>query len=50
MYGLAFSGRRFDVGDKLGYLKAMVEFALERPGLAEEFGNYLRQVVLKISG
>ncbi|MCL6611464.1 MAG: UTP--glucose-1-phosphate uridylyltransferase GalU [Peptococcaceae bacterium] len=50
MYGLAFSGRRFDVGDKLGYLKAMVEFALERPDLAEEFGNYLRQVVLKISG
>ncbi|MGB9803656.1 UTP--glucose-1-phosphate uridylyltransferase GalU [Desulfofundulus sp.] len=45
VYGLAFKGRRYDVGDKLGYLKAMVEFALERPDLGEEFAAYLKEVV-----
>ncbi|MFZ5634576.1 MAG: UTP--glucose-1-phosphate uridylyltransferase GalU [Bacillota bacterium] len=48
MYGLAFRGRRFDVGDKLGYLKATVEFALDRPDLAAEFGNYLRQIAREL--
>lgn len=42
MYGLAFKGQRYDVGDKLGYLKAMVEFALDRPDLAGEFSEYLK--------
>lgn len=42
MYGLIFEGRRYDVGDKLGYLKAMVEFALARPDLAKEFRSYLQ--------
>lgn len=42
MYGLAFAGRRYDVGDKLGYLQAMVEFALARPDLAEGFREYLK--------
>ncbi len=41
MYALAFEGRRYDVGDKLGYLKAVVEFALEREDLGGEFGEYL---------
>lgn len=45
MYGLVFDGKRYDVGDKLGYLKAMVEFALNRADLAEEFRNYLEDVV-----
>ncbi|TYO94797.1 UTP--glucose-1-phosphate uridylyltransferase GalU [Desulfallas thermosapovorans] len=45
MYGLVFDGKRYDVGDKLGYLKAMVEFALNRPDLAGEFRNYLEDVV-----
>jgi UTP--glucose-1-phosphate uridylyltransferase len=48
MYGLTFRGQRYDVGDKLGYLKAMVDFALDRPGLAEQFGEYLREVVNKL--
>ncbi|AGL03593.1 UTP--glucose-1-phosphate uridylyltransferase GalU [Desulfoscipio gibsoniae] len=45
MYGLVFEGKRYDVGDKLGYLKAMVEFALKRPDLAGEFRSYLEDVV-----
>lgn len=45
MYGLVFDGERYDVGDKLGYLKATVEFALERPDLAEQFRGYLEELV-----
>ncbi|RJQ24495.1 MAG: UTP--glucose-1-phosphate uridylyltransferase [Peptococcaceae bacterium] len=45
VYGLAFEGRRYDVGDKLGYLRATVEFALERPDLAKDFREYLKTVV-----
>lgn len=42
MYGLAYEGRRYDVGDKLGYLQAMVEFALARPDLAKGLREYLK--------
>jgi len=41
MYGLNFDGIRYDVGDKLGYLKATVEFALERSDLEQPFRDYL---------
>ncbi|MDF9406965.1 MAG: UTP--glucose-1-phosphate uridylyltransferase [Pelotomaculum sp. PtaB.Bin013] len=44
MYGLAYEGRRYDVGDKLGYLQATVEFALARPDLADGFREYLKTV------
>lgn len=46
MYGYAFQGRRYDVGDKLGYLQAMVEFALEREDLAADFRAYLKKLPL----
>lgn len=46
MYGYAFEGRRYDVGDKLGYLQAMVEFALEREDLAADFKAYLKKLPL----
>ena len=39
-----FLGRRFDCGNKLGYLKAQVEFALDHPELGEDFGAYLREL------
>ncbi len=42
MYALAFEGKRYDTGDKLGFLKATVEFALARPDLADEFRAYLK--------
>jgi UTP--glucose-1-phosphate uridylyltransferase len=44
IYGLKFEGRRFDAGDKLGFLKATVEFALKRHDLGEEFRAYLKTV------
>jgi UTP--glucose-1-phosphate uridylyltransferase len=46
MYALEFEGKRFDTGDKLGFLKATVEFALARPDLSDEFRAYLRSLDL----
>jgi UTP--glucose-1-phosphate uridylyltransferase len=46
MYAIAFEGKRFDTGDKLGFLKATVEFALARPDLADEFRAYLKSLSL----
>lgn len=42
---LPFDGRRYDVGDKLGFLQATVEFALKRDDLSDAFASYLREVV-----
>ena len=41
-----FAGRRYDTGDKLGFLKATVEFALARPDLADDFRTYLKSLNL----
>ena len=41
MYAYNFDGKRYDVGDKLGFLQATVEFALKRDDLREPFMNYL---------
>lgn len=40
-----FQGKRYDCGDKLGYLQATVEYALEHKQLADEFRAYLRAFV-----
>ncbi|EQB89374.1 UTP--glucose-1-phosphate uridylyltransferase [Clostridium punense] len=45
MYAYVFEGRRHDVGDKLGFLQATVEYALKREDLKEEFKNYLKDLV-----
>jgi UTP--glucose-1-phosphate uridylyltransferase len=41
MYAYVFEGRRYDVGDKLGFLQATVEFALKREELKRPFMEYL---------
>ena len=46
MYAVAFDGKRFDTGDKLGFLKATVEFALARPDLGDAFRAYLKSLGL----
>lgn len=38
-------GRRYDVGDKQGYLEATVEYALRRPDLKDNFLEYLKGIV-----
>jgi UTP--glucose-1-phosphate uridylyltransferase len=45
IYGYPIKGRRFDAGDKLGYLKATVDFALKNKELAEGFRKYLIEKV-----
>lgn len=42
IYGYKFEGTRYDAGDKLGFLKATVEFALRRDDLGGPFLDYLR--------
>ena len=42
VYGFIFQGKRHDTGDKLGFLKATVEFALKRKDMGEPFREYLR--------
>lgn len=45
MEALTFTTKRFDAGDKLGYLKATVELALMNPVLEKSFRNYLIDIV-----
>lgn len=44
LYGLIFEGKRYDAGDKLGFLKATVEFALKEPNLGRHFRKYLKSI------
>jgi UTP--glucose-1-phosphate uridylyltransferase len=46
IYAFSFEGIRYDTGDKLGFLKATVEFALRRPDLGGPFRDYLRSLDL----
>lgn len=41
MYAYNFEGKRYDVGDKLGFLQATIEFALKKEELREDFIDYL---------
>ncbi|MGJ5814697.1 UTP--glucose-1-phosphate uridylyltransferase GalU [Paludibaculum fermentans] len=46
VYGYKFEGQRFDAGDKLGFLRATVEFALKREDLGGPFREYLKSIAL----
>jgi UTP--glucose-1-phosphate uridylyltransferase len=46
IYGFTFEGKRHDTGDKLGFLKATVEFALKRPDLGGAMREYLKTLKL----
>ena len=48
VYGCRIDGVRHDTGNKLGFLKAVVYFALRRPDLADDFGDYLRGLKLNV--
>ena len=41
-HGLRYEGRRFDCGDKLGFLEAQIAFALKRPDLADKVREFLK--------
>jgi len=42
IYAYKFKGKRYDAGDKLGYIKAIIDFALERDDLKDDVKDYLR--------
>ena len=45
MYAYNFEGRRYDVGDKLGFLEATVEYALRKEELRDGFIEYLNNII-----
>lgn len=45
VYAYNFKGIRYDTGNKLGYLKATVEYALRRPDLGDDFRTYLKSII-----
>ena len=45
LLGYRFEGVRFDAGDRLGYLKANIAFAMKRPELAVPLREYMKELV-----
>ncbi|MGM8364840.1 UTP--glucose-1-phosphate uridylyltransferase GalU [Virgibacillus sp. W0181] len=45
VYAYDFEGKRYDVGEKMGFIQTTIEFALERDDLKEEFKDYLASIV-----
>lgn len=45
MYAYNFEGRRYDVGDKQGFIEATVEYALKRPEMRSKLLEYLKHIV-----
>ncbi|MDA8082800.1 MAG: UTP--glucose-1-phosphate uridylyltransferase GalU [Nitrospiraceae bacterium] len=48
VYGYLFKGKRYDAGDKFGYLKATIDFALKNSEVSEPFSQYLFEVTKKL--
>lgn len=49
VYAYNFTGKRYDTGNKLGYLKATVEFALRREDLGPAFKDYLKSLIAEMN-
>lgn len=47
VYGYNFEGKRYDVGDKLGFLQATVDFAIKKSELKDDFLDYLLNILIK---
>jgi len=47
IHAYEYAGRRYDVGNKLGFLKATVELALDRDDLKEDFRKYLDEIICR---
>ena len=50
VYSYTIEGKRYDIGDKLDYLKTTVEFGLLRKEFREEFLNFMRDIISKENG
>lgn len=49
MYAYEFVGKRYDAGDKLGYLKAIVDFGMAHTNLGKPFKEYLRKICAELN-
>ena len=47
VYAFNFEGKRYDVGNKMGYLMATCEFALANPELHDQFSQYIKELSMK---
>jgi len=45
VFAYKFKGKRYDAGDKLGYVKSIIDFALKRDDLSEEIERYLQEMI-----
>lgn len=50
VYGYEFAGERYDVGDKFGFVRATIAYALKRPELNGQVMDYLKSIVENQSG
>ncbi len=48
VYAFNFEGKRYDVGNKMGYLMATCEFALANPELHDQFSQYIKELSMKL--
>ncbi len=48
VYAFEFEGKRYDCGNKLGYLQATVEYGLKHPSLGTDFAAYLKALVPRL--
>lgn len=48
IYGYPIKGKRYDAGDKLGFLKATVDLALRNPELSSPFASYIQEVAKRL--
>ncbi|MDZ4198875.1 MAG: UTP--glucose-1-phosphate uridylyltransferase GalU [Kiritimatiellia bacterium] len=49
MYGLRLNGRRYDIGNRLDFLKTNIAFALRRSDLRDDLAEYIRQVAADLN-
>ncbi|MGR3766064.1 UTP--glucose-1-phosphate uridylyltransferase GalU [Rossellomorea sp. NS-SX7] len=47
IYGYQFSGKRYDIGNKIGFIEATIEFALQRPELKDEIQDLVNRLAAK---
>ena len=47
VYAYDFEGNRYDVGDKFGFIKATIDFALDREDLHDQVNDYIHLLVEK---
>lgn len=48
MYGLRFAGKRYDIGNKLDFIKTNIEFGLKREDIGPELAKYLKRIVKEL--